>query len=70
MNCEIMYEELRKQWPDCLTKTWDQLVPNEQVFWVRFFARIDNTERELKKAKEIIGHLVMSSPEILPIIEA
>lgn len=70
MDFETRYEELRRDWPDCITSPWKDLTATQQTFWIRMFTRLDNEERELKQAYETIGKLVVLNPDMIPIVEA
>ena len=67
MDFESRYEDLRREWPDCMPSPWGKLTATQQTFWIRLFARMDNEESAKTKAYETLGKVVVLNPELLPV---
>lgn len=63
---ETRYEELRREWPDCIPSPWKDLTATQQTFWIRMFTKLDNEERAKKLAYERLGQVMVLNPELIP----
>jgi hypothetical protein len=64
---ETRYEELRREWPDCIPSPWEKLTATQQTFWIRMFERLDNEERAKKQAYETLGKVMVLNPGLIPV---